>query len=172
MIKYKNQRVGVFIDIQNMYHSAKNLYQANVNFAKVLETAVAGRQLIRAVAYLVRSKSREEQSFFEAISKQGFELKIKDLQIFAGGMKKGDWDVGLAVDAIKMADKLDVIVLVTGDGDFIPLISYLRENKGCLVEVLAFGETASAKLIEVVDDFIDLSKNKKRFLIKKYPSFR
>ncbi len=167
MIKYKDQRVGVFVDVQNMYHSAKNLYKANVNFAKVLETAIADRKVIRAIAYVIRSKTREEQGFFEAIQKQGFELKIKDLQIFPGGMKKGDWDVGLAVDAIKTADKLDVIILVTGDGDFLPLVSYLRENKGCLVEVLAFGETTSAKLIEVVDEFVDLSKNKKKFLIKK-----
>ncbi len=166
-MKYKNQRVGVFVDVQNMYHSAKNLYGANVNFAKVLETAVADRQLIRAIAYVIRSKSREEQGFFEAIFKQGFELKIKDLQIFPGGMKKADWDVGMAVDAIKMADKLDVIILVTGDGDYIPLIFYLRENKGCLVEVVAFGETTSSKLIEAADGFTDLSQNKRKFLIKK-----
>ncbi len=166
-IKHKNQRVGVFVDVQNMYHSAKNLHSANVNFAKVLEEAVAGRQLIRAIAYVIRSKSREEQSFFEVISKQGFELKIKNLQIFPGGMKKADWDIGMAVDAIKLADKLDAIILVTGDGDFIPLIAYLRENKGCRVELLAFSKTASSKLVEAVDGFIDLSKNKKKFLIKK-----
>lgn len=167
MIKYKDQRVGVFVDAQNMYHSAKNLYNANVNFARILETAIANRQVIRAIAYVIRSKTKEEQNFFEAIQKQGFELKIKDLQIFPGGMKKGDWDVGLAVDAIKTADKLDVVILVTGDGDFLPLVSYLKENKGCLVELLAFGETCSVKLIEIVDEFTDLSKNKKKFLIKK-----
>ncbi len=167
MTKYKDQRAGVFVDVANMYHSAKNLYKANVNFAKILETAVGNRQLIRAIAYVVRSKSKEEQKFFEAISKQGFELKIKDLQIFPGGMKKADWDVGLTVDAIKMATRLDVITLVTGDGDYIPLVNYLRENKGCLVELLGFKETTSSKLIETVDVFTDLSKYKKRFLIKK-----
>lgn len=167
MTKYKDQRAGVFVDVANMYHSAKNLYKANVNFAKILETAIGNRQLIRAIAYVVRSKSKEEQSFFDAISKQGFELKVKDLQIFPGGMKKADWDVGLTVDAIKMANRLDVITLVTGDGDYIPLVNYLRENKGCLVELLGFRETTSAKLIETVDVFTDLSKNKKRFLIKK-----
>lgn len=166
-MQYKSQRVGVFVDVQNMYHSAKNLYNANVNFANVLSKAVGSRQLIRSIAYVIRSKSREEQSFFEAISKQGFELKIKDLQIFPGGMKKADWDIGMAVDAIKLADKLDVIILVTGDGDFIPLIFYLRENKGCRVEVIGFGKTASSKLIETSDEFIDLSKDKKKFLIKK-----
>lgn len=166
-MRYKNQRVGVFVDVQNMYHSAKNLYKSNVDFSKVLEKAVSGRQLIRAIAYVIRSKTREEQKFFEAISKQGFELKIKDLQIFPGGMKKADWDIGMAVDAIKLAGKLDVIILVTGDGDFIPSIYYLRENKGCKVEVIAFGETTSAKLIEAADEFVDLSKDKKKFLITK-----
>jgi len=167
MTKYKDQRAGVFVDVANMYHSAKNLYKANVNFAKILETAVGNRQLIRAIAYVVRSKSKEEQSFFDAISKQGFELNVKNLQIFPGGMKKADWDVGLTVDAIKMANRLDVVTLVTGDGDYIPLVNYLRENKGCLVELLGFKETTSSKLIETVDVFTDLSKNKKRFLIKK-----
>lgn len=166
-MKYQNQRVGVFVDVANMYHSAKNLYRANVNFAKILEEAVANRQLIRAIAYVIRSKSREEQTFFEALGRQGFEVKMKDLQIFPGGMKKADWDVGITVDAIKLADKLDVIVLVSGDGDYLPLVNYLKENKGCRVEVIAFGETTSAKLIESADEFTDLSKNKRRFLIRK-----
>jgi uncharacterized protein (TIGR00288 family) len=168
MTKHPNQRVGVFVDVQNMYHSAKNLYGSNVNFAKILEEAVSERQLIRAIAYVIRSKSYEEQTFFEALIHQGFEVKMKDLQIFPGGMKKADWDVGVAVDTVKLADKLDVIVLVTGDGDFVPLVNYLKENKGCRVEVMAFQETASAKLIEVADEFIDLSQQKRKFLIKKY----
>ncbi len=167
MAKYLNQRVGVFIDVQNMYHSAKNLFGSNVNFARLLAEAVAGRHLIRAIAYVIRSKSREEQIFFETLARQGFEVKVKDLQVFPGGMKKADWDIGIAVDAIKLADKLDVVVLVTGDGDFIPLVNYLKENKGCRVEVMAFQETTSVKLIETVDEFLDLSKQKRKFLIRK-----
>jgi len=166
MIKHKEQRVGVFIDVGNMYHSAKNLYDANVNFKEVLKGAVAGRKLIRAVAYVVKSNSSEEQGFFEALSSQGFEVKMKDLQVFTTGAKKGDWDVGLAIDAIKSADKLDVIVLVTGDGDFIPLVSYLKENKGCQVEVMAFGKTSSSKLVEQADDFVDLEKHLDTYLLR------
>lgn len=165
MIKHKDQRVGVFVDVGNMYHSAKNLYGTRVNFQEVLKTAIAGRQLIRAIAYVVRSHSMEEQSFFEALSKQGFEVKMKDLQVFPDGSKKGDWDVGLSVDAIKSADKLDVVVLVTGDGDYIPLILYLKENKGCIVEVLSFGQTTSTKLIEQADDYVDLEKDRARYLL-------
>ncbi len=166
MMKHKEQRVGIFVDVGNMYHSAKNLFQANVNFKAVIEEAVAGRKLIRAIAYVIQSKTGEEENFFEALSNQGFEVKMKDLQIFFGGAKKGDWDVGLAIDAVKLADRLDSIVIVSGDGDYLPLVEYLQTNKGCLVEVLAFGETCSSKLIELADDFTDMSHDKGRFLIR------
>ena len=166
IIKHKEQRVGVFVDVANMYHSAKNVYGARVNFKEVLKTAVAGRKLIRAIAYVVKSPSQEEQAFLEALSKQGFDLKIKDLQIYASGVKKADWDVGLAVDAIKLSGSLDAVVLVSGDGDYIPLVSYLKENRGCIVEVIAFGETASGKLKEASDEFVDLSQNKAKYLLK------
>ena len=164
MIKHKEQRVGVLIDVANMYHSAKNLYGRRVNFKEILSKAVADRRLIRATAYVIRAENEEETAFFEALSQQGFEVRMKDLQIFAGGAKKADWDVGIAIDAIKLADKLDVIVLVSGDGDYLPLVSYLQNNKGCLVEVMAFRKTCSSRLIEEVDDFIDLSSDRK-FLI-------
>ena len=161
MIKHKDQRVGVFVDVSNMYHSAKNLYSKRTDFKEILKEAVAGRKLIRATAYVIKTEAGEEASFFEALNKQGFEVKMKDLQIFAGGAKKADWDVGITVDAIKIAEKLDVIVLVTGDGDYIPLVSYLQNTKGCLVEIMAFHQTASNRLIEEADDFIDLSEGKK-----------
>ena len=165
MYKHPEQRVGVFVDTANMYHSAKNLYKANVNFGELLKAAVADRKLVRAIAYVIKSSNDEENTFFDALAKQGFEIKQKDLQVFASGMKKADWDVGLAVDCIKLADRLDAIVIVSGDGDYIPLVQYLRENRGCLVEVVAFGETTSGKLRETADDFIDLSSDTGRFLI-------
>ena len=168
MIDYRAQRVGIFVDTQNTYHSARNLYGARLNFAKLLETAVGGRQLIRAITYVIRSKSQDEETFFEALAQQGFEVKSKDLQVFYGGMKKADWDVGIAIDAVKMADRLDTVILVSGDGDYIPLVNYLKENKGCRVEIMSFKETTSSKLIEVADDFFDLSSQKRKFLIKKY----
>lgn len=166
MIKHKDQRVGVLVDVSNMYHSAKNLFNKRVNFAEVLKEVVAGRQLIRAIAYVIKTENKDELNFFEALYQQGFEVNMKDLQIFAGGAKKADWDVGIAVDAIKLADKLDVVVLVTGDGDFVPLVNYIQNTKACIVEIAAFRQTASSKLIEEADDFINLS-DKKSFLLKK-----
>jgi uncharacterized LabA/DUF88 family protein len=166
-IKPEAQRVAVLIDVQNMYHSAKNLYGARVNFAEVLKTAVAGRTLIRAIAYVIRTEGGEEKSFFEALERIGIEVKMKDLQIFPGGLKKGDWDVGMAVDAIKFSNFLDTIILVTGDGDFVPLVEYIKYATPAGVEIVAFGRSASGKLKEIADDFIDLEEAPEKYLLKK-----
>jgi uncharacterized LabA/DUF88 family protein len=165
VIKHKEQRVGIFIDTQNLYHSARNLYSARVNFGTILKEAVAGRQLVRAVAYVIATEGGEETNFFEALGKLGIETKTKDLQIFAGGAKKGDWDVGLAVDAIRFASKLDAVVIVSGDGDFIPLVEYLKSTMGVQVEVISFGRSSSMKLKEVADDFLDLSSDPRKYLL-------
>ncbi len=167
VIKHKNQRVGIFIDTQNLYHSAKNLHGAKVNFAEVLKTALAGRVLIRAAAYVISTESGDETNFFEALEKMGIETKTKDLQIFSGGAKKADWDVGIAIDAVAQAKKLDTVILATGDGDFIPLVEYLKLNEGCQVEVISFGKSSSSKLREVADDFIDMDEEPKKYLIGK-----
>ena len=164
VLKQKEQRVAVFIDVQNMYHSAKNLYQAKVNFAEILKLAVSGRKLIRAFAYVVRTKTGEEKPFFEALIKLGMETRVRDLQEFYGGMKKADWDVGITIDAVKSANKADVIILVSGDGDFLQLVEYLK-NQGLRVEVIAFGRSASAKLKEVADEFIDLGETPEKYLL-------
>lgn len=163
---HEHQRVGVFVDVQNMYHTAKHLYSANVNFGKILETAVGNRRLIRAFTYVIKADAPKEQTFFDALEKAGYEICVKDIQVFAGGMKKGDWDVGMAIDAIKTADKLDTVVIVTGDGDFVPLVTYLKENKGCRVEAMAFQRSASQKLVEAVDHFTDLGENLDAYLMK------
>lgn len=166
MQKLKDQRVAVFIDTQNLYHSAKNLYKARVNFKEILKAAVGGRKLIRAFAYVVRTKTGEERAFFGALSKLGIEMRVKDLQEYYDGMKKADWDVGLVIDAVRIASNIDVAVLVSGDGDFIPLVEYLK-NQGKRVEIIAFGKTTSSKLKESADEFLNLDKDPKRFLLKK-----
>lgn len=199
---YSNQRVGIFVDVQNLYHSAKNLYGGRVNYGELIKFLVGDRQLIRALAYVVKSEGIEPQSFdrlripsraegrpvgprpagmrrsenaqsmsseaafFEALENAGLELRVKDLQVYAGGMKKADWDVGMAVDAIRMASFLDVVILVTGDGDFLPLIDYLKWGVGRLVEVAAFKRSASSKVQEVADKFINIEEIP-RIIIKK-----
>ena len=165
VIKHKEQRVGIFIDTQNIYHSGKNLYHSKVNFGQIVKDVLGDRSLIRASAYVITTEAGDEKAFFEALAKMGIETKTKDLQIFGSGAKKADWDVGLAIDAVKLAPKLDAVILVTGDGDFVPLVEYLQVNQGCQVEVVSFGKSTSAKLIEASDDFFDLDQNYKKYLM-------
>jgi len=165
VIKHKGQRVGIFIDTQNIYHSAKNLYGAKVNFGQVVKDALDGRVLIRATAYVITTESGDEKSFFEALTKVGITIKTKNLQIFAGGSKKGDWDVAMAIDAISLSPKLDAVILVTGDGDFVPLVEYLKITQGCQVELVSFEKSTSSKLIETVDDFMNLDQNPYKYMI-------
>lgn len=167
VIKQKEQRVAMLIDAQNLYHSARNLYGARVNFGAVLKEAVAGRHLVRAVAYVITTEAEEEKSFFEALNNLGIETKTKDLQIFFGGAKKADWDVGLAVDAIRFASKVDAVILSSGDGDFVPLVEYLK-FMGTQVEVITFGRSASGKLREIADDFIDMGEDPRKYLLGSY----
>ncbi len=165
IIKHKEQRVGIFIDAQNLYHSAKNLYHSKVNFGQIVKDALDGRRLVRAIAYVISTESGEEAAFFDALVKMGIETKIKGLQIFSSGAKKADWDVGLAIDAVKLSHKLDVVIIIAGDGDFIPLVEYLQ-IQGCQVEVASFGKSTSAKLIEATDHFMDLDENSSKYLLR------
>ena len=162
----KAQRVGVFVDVQNMYYSAKFMYKAKVDFSQILRTAVQGRSLIRAIAYVIKTDIGEEKGFFDALENIGFEVKMKDLQVFYGGNKKGDWDIGIAMDIVRLSSKVDNIVLVSGDGDFKELLQYVKAQ-GCRAEVMAFGSSSSKQLVEEADAVYDLSQDPKRFLIPK-----
>lgn len=166
VIKHLGQRVAVLIDVQNLYHSAKNLYGARVNFGEILKLAVSQRILIRAFAYVVKTKTGEEKAFFGALTKLGIETRIKDLQEFYGGQKKADWDVGIAVDAIRISPSVDTIVLASGDGDFLQVIDYLK-NQGKRVEVIAFGKSTSLKLKRAADEFFDVEKDLEKYLLRK-----
>ena len=165
-IKHLGQRIAVLIDVQNLYHSAKNLYGARVNFGEILKLAVSNRVLIRAFAYVVKTKTGEEKAFFGALTKLGIETRVRDLQEFYGGMKKADWDVGIAVDAIRISPSVDTIVLASGDGDFLQVIEYLK-NQGKRVEVIAFGKSTSIKLKKGADEFIDIEKDLEKYLLRK-----
>jgi uncharacterized LabA/DUF88 family protein len=165
IIKQKDQRVGVFIDTQNLYHTAKHIYKRKVNFANVVKEVLCGRKLIRAIAYVITTENEDEKAFLSALTKAGIETKAKDLQVFYDGSKKADWDIGLAIDAVTMAPKLDAIVIISGDGDFVPLCEYLRYHHGVQVEVATFGQSASAMLKDAADDFLDLSAHPKKYLL-------
>jgi uncharacterized LabA/DUF88 family protein len=167
MNKHKDQRIGVFVDIQNLYYSAKALYHKKVDFGKILKEVTGDRKLIRAIAYVIKTDVvKKEGDFFDALEKRGYEVKSKDLQVFYGGAKKGDWDIGIAMDTIEIASKLDVIVLISGDGDYVELLQHLKRAESCKVEVAAFRKSSSKRLVEEADEFLDLGTDNK-FLINK-----
>ena len=163
---YKEQRIDVFVDVQNLYYSARNVYKSKVDFRSILKEAIKGRNLIRAIAYVIRADVKDEENFFDALKNLGYEVKEKDLQVFYGGAKKGDWDIGIAMDMIELAPKLDTIILISGDGDFVPLVRHVKHAMGCYVEVMAFGKSSSQKLIEEADNYIDLDSDAQKFLMQ------
>jgi uncharacterized LabA/DUF88 family protein len=161
---HPNQRVAVLADAQNLYHSAQSLYSRNIDYSMLLEKAVQGRELTRAIAYVIRADSPEEESFFDALVDIGFETKIKNIKTFGDGSKKADWDVGMSLDAVTLASHVDTVVLCTGDGDFSRLCSHLR-HEGVRVEVMGFSESTADELVEAADSFLDLSEREKTFLL-------
>ena len=158
------QRVGVFIDTQNLYHSARSLFHSHVNYRALVDNAVSGRHLVRAFAYVIRSEGQDESKFIEALSDLGIEIRAKDLQVFYSGEKKADWDVGIAIDIVRMSEKLDVVVLVSGDGDFTEVLKYVR-SRGLRAEVMAFKKTTSSTLLTETDLYTDLGADPAKFLI-------
>jgi uncharacterized LabA/DUF88 family protein len=162
--KFLDQRVAIFIDTNNLYHCARNLFNKKINFKNFIKEALSKRKLVRAIAYVITTKTKEEKNFLEALEKIGIETKKKELLEYPGGIKKANWDVGIAVDVIKISPFVDVIVLGSGDGDFVDLCEYLK-NHGKRVEIVSFGSTTSSKLKQIADYFLDMEKFPKKFLL-------
>lgn len=164
----ENQRVGVFVDVQNMFYSAKHQFKAKLNFAKLIETIASDRKLVRAFAYIVQSPDIDQSGFMDMLKRNGFEIRSKDLKVRPDGSTKGDWDMEIALEAISMADKLDVVALVSGDGDFASLVSLLK-SRGVKVEVYAFAGSTADELKQVANEFHPLGAE---FLLKEHPGHR
>ena len=156
--RHPHQRVGIFVDVQNLFYSARNIYNAKINFSKLLEVATAGRKLIRAIAYIVQKEGVDQSGFIEALQRLGYEIKSKDLRVRIDGSAKGDWDMGIAIDSIAMADKLDTVALSSGDGDFVPLVEMLKA-RGCRVEVIAFERSTAMELKEAATLYLPIEES-------------
>jgi uncharacterized LabA/DUF88 family protein len=161
---HEGQRVAVLADAQNLYHTAQSLYSRNIDYSALLDKAVMDRELVRALAYVIRADSPEEESFFEALEEIGFERKIKEIKTFGDGSQKADWDVGIVLDAVTLAEKVDTLVLASGDGDFARLCSHLR-HEGVRVEVFCFENSTAEELIDAADAFHDMAEREEEFLL-------
>ncbi|OMH40570.1 NYN domain-containing protein [Desulfurobacterium indicum] len=157
---YGHLNVAVFVDMQNLYYGARNTLKKKIDFKRLLEIAVRGRKLHRAIAYLVDLDNVNQGSFLYVLKSLGYEIKLKQPKKFYSWDKieyKADWDMGIAIDAIAMAEsgKIDVAVLMSGDGDFVDLVNFLKA-KGIKVEVLSFKQITAKELITAADEYIDL----------------
>jgi len=158
--KGADARIGVFIDVQNMYYAARRL-KGKLDFDALMLGALAGRRMIHAVAYVVESKEIDQSGFIAVLEKKGIEVRRKTLRVRADGSMKGDWDMELALDILDAANDLDVVVLVSGDGDFTSLVKRVR-RMGHRVEVFGFPRNTAKSLIEAADLFQPLDR---RFMI-------
>jgi uncharacterized LabA/DUF88 family protein len=161
---HPSQRVALLADAQNLYHTAQSLYSRNIDYSALLEKGASDREVVRAIAYVIRADSPDEESFFDALIDIGFETKIKDIKTFGDGSKKADWDVGMALDAVTLGSKVDVVVLCTGDGDFSRLCSHLR-HEGVRVEVFGFEQSTAEELIAAADSFVNMTERRETFLL-------
>jgi uncharacterized LabA/DUF88 family protein len=154
--KGATERVGVFIDVQNMYYSARQL-KGKLDFDALLQACVLDRRLIQASAYVVESKEIDQSGFIAMLQQRAIEVRRKTLKVRADGSMKGDWDMEMALDILDMAPKLDVVVLVSGDGDFTSLVRRVK-TMGPKVEVVAFPRNTAKSLLEAADRFHPLDR--------------
>lgn len=158
------QRLGVLVDVQNMFYCAKFLHQSKLDYGRFLREITGTRHLIRAIAYIVQKADVNQDGFHDALARFGYELRVKELKVRPGSegrpgaTEKGSWEVGLTIDALMMAPKLDCLTLVTGDGDYVPLVECIK-TMGCRVEVVSFERSTAGDLVKAADQYIPIQES-------------
>ncbi len=160
-------RVALFVDVQNMFYGAKEK-NARLDFEALLAAAADGRRLVRAVAYVVESREIDQSAFIHLLRMKAYEVKRKPLRIRPDRSMKGNWDLEMALDALATGEHVDVIVLVTGDGDFVPLVRQLR-LKGVRVEIYGFPRSTAPDLRQAADRFVPITRKLLRPLSPRRP---
>jgi uncharacterized LabA/DUF88 family protein len=154
----KRQRVAVFVDVQNMYHSAKKTYGRNLSYSRMLRACVRNRRLVRSTAYVIEREGIDQVSFLDHLRYCGFEVKRREVIERMDGSRKAEWEIGISMDMLRIADKVDVIIVVSGNGVFAD-VAPLIQAKGVKFECCAFRESMSDVLIRSVDQYHLLSED-------------
>ncbi|MEL7966143.1 NYN domain-containing protein [Vreelandella neptunia] len=150
--------VAIFVDIQNVYYTVREAYGRNFDYNKFWARVTANREVIKAVCYAIDRGDQKQREFQNILRAIGFDVKLKPFIQRSDGSAKGDWDVGIALDAMEYAEQADVIVLVSGDGDFDLLIQKIRAKHGKKVEVYGVPQLTAASLINAASEFIAIDK--------------
>jgi len=155
---FKKERIALFVDSQNLYYSARMGYAAKVNYEKLLRLITENRNLVKAYAYIVQPPDGDVKPFATSLERIGYIVKTKDVRTRANGSAKANWDMGIALDILGILDRVDTIVLASGDGDFVPLVDFIKA-KNRRVEIFAFAENTAYDLKERADRFQPLGEN-------------
>lgn len=155
---FKKERIAIFVDSQNLYYSARMGYAAKVNYEKLLKLITENRNLIKAYAYIVQAPDGDVKPFATSLERIGYIVKIKDVRTRSDGSAKANWDMGMALDILGILDRVDTIILASGDGDFVPLVDFIK-TKNKRVEIFAFAENTAYDLKEKADKFKPLGEN-------------
>ncbi|MDR5866121.1 LabA-like NYN domain-containing protein [Halomonas koreensis] len=147
------QTVLILLDVQNLYYTSRQAYRRNVDYNALWARATAGRRVIKAIAYAIDRGDEKQRQFQNILRAIGFEVKLKPFIQRADGSAKGDWDVGITLDAVDHAPEADVVVLASGDGDFAPLVDRLRRDPGVPVEVFGVPRFTADALIRAASHF-------------------
>ncbi|UCH25179.1 MAG: NYN domain-containing protein [Trueperaceae bacterium] len=167
--EWPEQRVGLFVDTQNLYYPARDGYRKHLDYHRLLQVAVRGRRLAHATAFVVeREGESTSYGFITKLSAIGYRVRRRTLKLHRLDdqghlVLEGDWDMGIVAEIVRSWDHLDVVVLASGDGDFVPIVE-LSQERGGRVEVMAFRETASQALVDAADLFVHLPEVKDIFL--------
>lgn len=161
------KRVSLFVDVQNIYYTTKQIYNAHFDYNAFWARATLNRNVVKAVAYAVDRNDLQQKQFQNILRGIGFEVKLKPFIQRSDGTSKGDWDVGITVDIMEYAAETDVVVLASGDGDFDLLVSKIRNKYGVRVEVYGVRELTSLALINAASIYISIEKD----LLMKKKSF-
>jgi uncharacterized LabA/DUF88 family protein len=153
------EKVALFVDVQNVYYTTRQIFQRNFDYNTFWSMATANRQVINAFAYAIDRGDQKQREFQNILRAIGFEVKLKPFIQRADGSAKGDWDVGITIDAMECSQDADVIVLVSGDGDFNLLVNKLRIDKGKRVEVYGVSKLTSASLMKAASKFTPIDQN-------------
>ena len=151
------KKVAIFVDVQNVYYTSRQTYGKNFDYNKFWLKATDGREVVKAVAYAIERGDEKQYQFQNILRAIGFEVKLKPFIQRADGSAKGDWDVGITIDAMEGADSADVVVLVSGDGDFDLLADKIRE-KGKRVEVYGVAQLTAKSLINAASEFFPIDQ--------------
>lgn len=151
-------KVAIFVDVQNVYYTARKIFGKNFDYNKFWAKATSDRELITAVAYAIDKGDQKQREFQNILRAIGFDVKLKPFIQRADGSAKGDWDVGITIDIMDIADHADIIVLVSGDGDFDLLATKVRDEKGKRVEVYGVAQLTANSLINAASQFIPIDE--------------